>query len=80
MSSIEIQKADVAVAIERAKGAVEITVFFSNGETVEKTEILPHETVSGAFYANEQDFEKFIKIESDCRKWDSLADVLGFME
>jgi len=77
-NSVEVQKADVAVAKERAQGAVIVTVFFEHRGNVEQTELDPGETVSGAFSSEMEAFEKFVRVESDKEEWGSLSDVLGF--
>lgn len=73
--NMETMKADVEIANERARGALEITLCFQeNGQNCQ-TELAANETASSAF---PDGFDKFLDIESDKGRWSLLTDVLGF--
>ncbi len=74
-TNLETQKADIAIAKERARGALEITLIFEIDGQQARTELEPGETASTAF---PDGFEKFVRLESDKQRWTALKDVLGF--
>lgn len=73
----EALKADVAIAKERAAGALDITLIFVIDGRQERTELLPNETASTAF---PDGFEKFVGVESDKERWSGLSEILGFQK
>jgi hypothetical protein len=73
--NMETQKADIAIAKERARGGLEIVLRFEIDGFETMTELDQGETATTVFPGG---FDRFISVESDKDRWVALSDTLDF--